>query len=251
MLSRNQIKQITSLSQKKHRDASGLFVAEGTKLVLDIAHHFQIQFLASTTEWASQFGAEMKTPISIVTQDELTKISGQKTPQGVLAVFEKKEEIFSIQNIANSLSLALDDVQDPGNLGTIIRVADWFGIRDIFCSLHCTDAFGPKTVQATMGALARVRVHYVDLEAFFSQLPQQFPVYGTFMDGKNIYSETLTHQGIILMGNEGNGISEKAEKLVTKRLLIPNFPQGEPTSESLNVGVATALVCAEFRRRLY
>ena len=250
MLSKNQVKLITSLSQKKHRDETGLFVAEGTKLVLDIAHYFQIRLLTSTAEWASQFGSEMKAPINIVTQDELSKISGHKTPQGVLAVFEKKEDVFSVQQIADSLSLALDDVQDPGNLGTIIRIADWFGIRNIFCSLHCADVYGTKTVQATMGALARVRVHYVDLETFFSQLPQHFPVYGTFMDGKNIYSETLTAHGIILMGNEGNGISEKAGKLVTNRLLIPNFPQGEPTSESLNVGVATAIICAEFRRRI-
>lgn len=250
MLSKNQVKLITSLSQKKHRDETGLFVAEGTKLVLEIAHFFQIRLLVATAGWASQFESQVQSPISIVTQDELSKISGQKTPQGVLAVFEKNKTAFSIPEIANSLSLALDDVQDPGNLGTIIRIADWFGIRNIFCSLHCADVYGPKTVQATMGALARVRVHYVDLETFFSQLPQHFPVYGTFMDGKNIYSEELSAQGIILMGNEGNGISEKAGKLVTNRLLIPNFPQGEPTSESLNVSVATAIVCAEFRRRL-
>lgn len=250
MLSKNQVKLITSLSQKKHRDETGLFVAEGTKLVLEIAHFFQIRLLVATAGWASQFESQVQSPISIVTQDELSKISGQKTPQGVLAVFEKNETAFAIPEVANSLSLALDDVQDPGNLGTIIRIADWFGIRNIFCSLHCADAFGPKTVQATMGALARVRVHYVDLEAFFTQLPQPFPIYGTFMDGKNIYSETLTSHGIILMGNEGNGISEKTGKLVSNRLLIPNFPLGEPTSESLNVGVATAIVCAEFRRRL-
>ena len=250
MLSKNQVKLITSLSQKKHRDETGLFVAEGTKLVLEIAHFFQIRLLVATAGWASQFESQVQSPISIVTQDELSKISGQKTPQGVLAVFEKNETAFSIPEVANSLSLALDDVQDPGNLGTIIRIADWFGIRNIFCSLHCADVFGPKTVQATMGALARVRVHYVDLEAFFTQLPQPFPIYGTFMDGTNIYSETLTSHGIILMGNEGNGISEKTGKLVSNRLLIPNFPLGEPTSESLNVGVATAIVCAEFRRRL-
>jgi TrmH family RNA methyltransferase len=147
------------------------------------------------------------------------------------------------------LSIALDDVQDPGNLGTIIRIADWFGIKDVICSLHCADAYGPKTVQATMGALARVRVHYVDLASFLSDC-KELPIYGTCMDGENIYNKQLSPHGIIVMGNEGNGISDSVRSLVSEKLLLPNYPFGETTSESLNVGVATALVCGEFRRRM-
>ena len=249
MISKNQIKQITALSQKKQRDEAGLFVAEGTKLVLDLAAAFKIKYIFATDAWINESGKSVKAEIQSVTKDELDKISNQKSPQGVLAVFEKPDYSISETDIANQLSLALDDVQDPGNLGTIIRIADWFGIHDIFCSQHCADAFGPKTVQATMGALARVRMHYTDLEQFLKTQAKNTTVYGTFMDGDDLYSEEICNQGIILMGNEGNGISPKIEKLVTKRLLIPNFPKGEPTSESLNVGVATAIICAEFRRR--
>lgn len=249
MISKNQIKQISALSQKKQRDEAGLFVAEGTKLVLDLAAAFKIKYIFATEAWINESGKSVKAEIQSVTKDELDKISNQKTPQGVLAVFEKPDYSVVDSDIANQLSLALDDVQDPGNLGTIIRIADWFGIHNIFCSQHCADAFGSKTVQATMGALARVKLHYVDLEDFLATYTGKTAVYGTFMNGNDMYQENLSENGIILMGNEGNGISPKMEKLVTKRLLIPNFPKGEPTSESLNVGVATAIICAEFRRR--
>ena len=248
MISKNQIKQITALSQKKQRDEAGLFVAEGTKLVLDLAGAFRTKQVFATESWIDEHGSKLALEIQLVTKDELAKISNQKSPQGVLAVFEKPDYRFSVTDFENQLSLALDDVQDPGNLGTIIRIADWFGIRNIFCSLYCADAFGPKTVQATMGALARVRVHYTDLEQLLTQT-KNTAIYGTFMDGNDLYSENITANGIILMGNEGNGISPEIEKLVTNRLLIPNFPKGEPTSESLNVSVATAIICAEFRRR--
>ena len=139
--------------------------------------------------------------------------------------------------------------QDPGNLGTIIRLADWFGIEDIFCSTGTVDVFNPKTVQATMGAIARVKVHYCDLPKLISSL-KGIPVYGTFLDGNIIYSETLSANGLIVMGNEGNGISREVEALINRRLYIPNYPQERETSESLNVAIATAVVCAEFRRRL-
>ena len=249
MISKNQIKQISALSQKKQRDEAGLFVAEGTKLVLDLAAAFKIKDIFATDSWTNEYGKSVKAEIQLVTKDELDKISNQKNPQGVLAVFEKPDYRVVDSDIVNQLSLALDDVQDPGNLGTIIRIADWFGIHDIFCSHHCADAFGPKTVQATMGALARVKLHYIDLEVLLAKYAGKTAIYGTFMNGDDMYSETLSENGIILMGNEGNGISPKMEKLVTKRLLIPNFPKGEPTSESLNVGVATAIICAEFRRK--
>ncbi len=250
MLSKNKIKLITSLSQKKFRDELGLFVAEGTKLVTDLAPLFRCSLLVTTAAWLKQNQTINVGEYIEVTDDELKKISNQKTPQGVLAVFEKPTFTFTIDELANNLSLALDDVQDPGNLGTIIRIADWFGIYNIFCSTHSADAFSPKTVQATMGALARVRVHYVDLPEFLNRFSTILPVYGTHMDGSNIYTKPLSKNGIIVLGNEGNGISAEVEKYVSERLLIPNFPDGQSTSESLNVGIATALVCAEFRRRI-
>ena len=249
MLSKSKIKLITSLSQKKFRDETGLFIAEGTKLVSDLATTFLCSILIATSDWYSNHTIKSLDTIEIE-DAEFKKISNQKSSQGVLAVFEKPQYSFDKQELNQQLSLALDNVQDPGNLGTIIRIADWFGIKNIFCSEHSADVFNPKTVQATMGSLARVRVHAVNLADFLRNCPPELVVYGTVMDGKNIYHKTLSANGIIVMGNEGNGISPEIEKLISERLLIPNFPEGQPTSESLNVGVATALVCAEFRRRM-
>jgi len=252
MLSKPKIKLIKSLSLKKYRDESGLFIAEGSKLVLDLMPKQECAVVLATSDWLKKNVEFVKADEIIeITDNELSKISNQKTPQGVLALFKKPNYTYNIDAISEQLSLALDDVQDPGNLGTIVRIADWFGIRDLFCSFHSADVYSPKTVQATMGALARVRVHYVNLAEFLQKCNQSnIAVYGTFMDGENIYTEKyLSEKGIIVMGNEGNGISPEIEKYISKRLLIPNFPQGEATSESLNVGIATALVCAEFRRR--
>ncbi|MDD3321143.1 MAG: RNA methyltransferase [Paludibacter sp.] len=249
MLSKNKIKFISGLSQKKFRDETGLFIAEGTKLVTDLSTAFECLILVATVEWLNTNPTINTLELIEVTENELHKISNQKTQQGVIAVFKKLEYSWSTNDVSNKLNLALEDVQDPGNLGTIIRIADWFGISDIFCSEHSADVYNPKTVQATMGALARVKVHSVNLKDFLSAFPSTMPVYGTFMDGKNIYNSSLSPKGIIVMGNEGKGISQEIEKLVSERLLIPNFPIGQKTSESLNVGVATALVCGEFRRR--
>lgn len=250
MLSKNKIKLINSLSQKKFRDETGFFIAEGTKLVLDLVPAFRCSLLVATADWLREHFHVTADEVIEINDEELRKISNQKTPQAVLAVFEKPDDHWNVGDLMQKLSLALDDVQDPGNVGTIIRVADWFGISDIFCSEHSADTFNPKTVQATMGALARVKVHTVNLTDLLQKVDTKVPIYGTFMNGKNIYNEILTQNGIIVMGNEGNGISAEIEKQITQRLLIPSFPDGQTTSESLNVGVATALVCAEFRRRL-
>ena len=250
MLSKNKIKLINSLSQKKFRDEAGLFIAEGTKLVLDLSVAFHCATLVATPDWLKNNSAPTADELVEATADELAKISNQKSPQGVLAVFVKPNYQFNTVDLASKLSLALDDVQDPGNLGTIIRIADWFGITDIFCSEHSADAFNAKTVQATMGALARVRVHSVNLPEFIQTISGKLAIYGTFMDGENIYTKSLNKCGLIVMGNEGNGISTEIEQLVSEKLLIPNYPIGQATSESLNVGVATALVCGEFRRRI-
>jgi TrmH family RNA methyltransferase len=250
MLSKNKIKLITSLSQKKFRDELGLFVAEGTKIVIDLVSSFQCATLIATKEWFDNHPKIEATELIEVDENELLKISNQKSPQGVFAVFHKPVNDWNSTQIISNLSLALDDIQDPGNLGTILRIADWFGINNVFCSEFCADVFSPKTVQATMGAMARVKVHSLKLADFLEDIKSELPIYGTFMNGENIYSKTLTQHGIIVMGNEGNGISTEIEKLVAERLFIPNFPMGQPTSESLNVGVATALVCGEFRRRM-
>lgn len=249
VISKSKIKLIASLSQKKFRDETGLFIAEGTKLVTDLSPAFQCFLLIATPQWLAENNDIKADEIIEAEIDEIKRISNQKSPQGVLAVFRQPVYTYNPLELNQKLSLALDDVQDPGNLGTILRIADWFGITDVFCSEYTADAFSPKTVQATMGALARVKVHTVNLTEFLQSCAGKLPIYGTFMDGENIYSKTLTQHGIIVMGNEGNGISPVIEKLVSEKLLIPNYPSGQITSESLNVGVATALVCGEFRRR--
>jgi TrmH family RNA methyltransferase len=167
-----------------------------------------------------------------------------------LAVFKQPRYEYNPEVLKDSLCLALDDVQDPGNLGTIVRLADWFGIEDIFCSQGTADVYNPKTIQATMGAIARVRVHYCDLVSLIGSL-KDIPVYGTFLDGDNMYNKSLSANGLIVMGNEGKGVSPEVGSLINERLYIPNYPTGRTTSESLNVAIATAIVCSEFRRRIY
>ena len=249
MLSKNKIKYIRSLEQKKYRKEENAFLAEGNKLVADLSGHFACKLLAATSRWLEEHPHVSAEETVCVSHEELSRASLLKTPQDVLAVFELPSHDFDAGAVSRSLCLALDNVQDPGNLGTIIRVADWFGIRHIFCSIGTADAFNPKTVQATMGALARVQIHYMQLNNFFNSLKPDIPVYGTFLDGENIYKEPLKPHGIIVMGNEGKGISTEVERYINKKLLIPSFPENGNCVESLNVAVATAIVCAEFRRR--
>lgn len=252
MLSKAKIKLIQSLEQKKKRREERLFVAEGPKVVGDLLPYFSCRLLIAENTWIAQHPNVKATEIIEVTNDELRKASFLKTPQEVLAIFELSDYSTPNEVVANELCLALDDIQDPGNLGTIIRIADWFGIRHIFCSIGTTDAYSPKTVQASMGAVARVQLHYVDLDKFLSSTRSNYPdtpIYGTFLEGNNIYSEALSPNGIIIMGNEGNGIGSAVAQHITHKLFIPNFPEGCITSESLNVAIATAITCSEFRRR--
>ncbi|MGL5273233.1 MAG: TrmH family RNA methyltransferase [Phocaeicola sp.] len=249
MLSKNKIKLIRSLESKKKRNEEALFVAEGPKLVGDLLGHFECKLIVATCNWLKEHIKINGCEYIEVTQEELSKASFQKTPQEVLALFKQPNYTCSANAAKEGLCLALDDVQDPGNLGTIIRIADWFGIEHIFCSIGTVDVYSPKTIQATMGALARVKVHYVDLPRFLSSL-EDTPLYGTFLDGDVIYTESLSKNGVIIMGNEGKGVSSEVEKQVNKRLYIPNYPSDKESSESLNVAVATAIVCAEFRRQL-
>ncbi len=249
MITKNQIKFLQSLSRKKGRVESGCFLAEGNRLVEDTLGVFVCRMLLATPEWLSVHKVAGLPVVIEVSREELAKASQQTTPQEVLAVYEMPRHEYDEATLGDDLSLVLDTVQDPGNLGTIIRIADWMGIRHIFCSPETADVYNPKVVQATMGALARVAVHYLPLEPFVQRLATRMPVYGTFLDGENIYDVPLARNGLIVMGNEGNGVSPELQRLVTRKLYIPNFPVGAPTSESLNVAVATAITCAEFRRR--
>lgn len=248
MLSKNKIKYIKSLDLKKNRKKDNVFVAEGHKLVGELLGKFHCVLLVAKDSWLSEHTEVDADEILQVTSDELTRVSFLKQPQDVLAVFKQPNYLMDTEVIRQSLCLALDDVQDPGNLGTIIRIADWFGIEHIFCSQGTVDVFNPKVMQATMGAIARVQIHYCDLQELITFHPD-IPIYGTFLDGNDMYNESLSANGLIVMGNEGNGISQEISQRINKRLYIPNYPADRETSESLNVAIATAIVCAEFRRR--
>lgn len=252
MISKNVIKQIHSLEQRKFRKTEGKFVAEGNKLVEDNLSAMRCHRLVATTQWWEQhdYAHSLAEECFEVTREEMEKTSLLQTPQDVLAVFYIPEHA-PFTPSPDQLTLALDCIQDPGNLGTIIRLCDWFGIHDIICSATTADCYSPKVVQATMGAIARVRVHYLDLpECLANARSQGISIYGTFLEGTNIYSTELSGNGIIVMGNEGNGISDEVASIVTHKINIPPFPAGSVTSESLNVGIATAITVAEFRRRL-
>ena len=231
MLSKNKIKYIHSLELKKTRKEEQVFLAEGPKLTGDLLGHFPCRFLAATSSWLQAHPDIQANEIAEVSQEELSRASLLKTPQQVLAVFEQPQYTLSPDFVRQSLCLALDDIQDPGNLGTIIRLADWFGIEHIICSQNTV-----------------VKVYYTSLPEFIHSLGDT-PVFGTFLDGENMYEQPLSTNGLIVMGNEGNGIGKEVEALINRKLYIPNYPQGKETSESLNVAIATAVICAEFRRQ--
>ena len=244
-MTKSEIKLVRSLHQKKFRDELGLFLAEGDKCIGELRKHFELVLLADSSN---------------ATAKEIEQMSALRTPQGSIAVF--KQVAGDRLQVAGDtcIILALDGIQDPGNLGTIIRTADWFGVHDIVCSLDTVDCYNPKVVQATMGALARVRVHYMDLVEWLTQTRQSnIPIYGTLLDGKNMYEDrsilsecpeapSTSTSTLIVMGNEGNGISKEVRDLVTHPIRIPSYPPDAETSESLNVAIATAIVLAEFRR---
>ena len=246
MISKARLKLIRALEAKKNRDQSGLFVAEGPRLVGELMMVMPPVYVAALPEWLEQHTDGIG-DYDTLTREELERASLLRAPQEVIALFRKRDTRWEDRFASENLCLALDNVQDPGNLGTICRVADWFGIEHIVCSPDTVDVFNPKVVQATMGALARVSVHYMPLTELFARV--NVPVFGTFLDGQNIYGSELSTHGFIVMGNEGNGISPEVERMVNARLLVPNFPQGRATTESLNVALATGIVCAEFRRR--
>lgn len=249
-LSNNKIKYIRSLKEKKFRDEHRTFIAEGTKLVFDLLETCRCQLIAALPEVLSAHPGISAEEIVEASESELKKATLLATAPQVIAVFYQPENIVEEIQPERKLFLVLDGIQDPGNVGTIVRIADWFGIDHIVCSPDTADLFNPKTVQATMGAIARVGVSYTDIEIFLRK-HNHLPVYGTFLDGENIYSDTLSEQGIIVMGSEGKGIRPDIAAAINRRLFIPNFPLNRTTSESLNVAAATAIVCAEFRRRTF
>lgn len=248
MISKARIKQIHALEIRKYRKQEQLFVAEGPKLVGDLLQTMQPEYVAARPSWIRENRDLLHlSDIDEITEDELHRASLLRTPKDVIALFRIPQYVWTSDTPLKALVLALDGVQDPGNLGTIVRIADWFGIEDILCSQETVDIYNPKAIQATMGAIARVRVHQVDLATILQQ--SDCPIYGTFLDGENLYNKPLGNHGIIIMGNEGNGISKQISMLVNERLFIPNYPQERQTSESLNVAIATSIICAEFRRR--
>jgi TrmH family RNA methyltransferase len=240
MVSKNQIKLITGLVQKKNRIEHQLFIAEGIKVIQEL---FQSDFELVHLYTVANLNIQVPTDkITQITDNELKRISFLTTPNECLALF--KIPISSKIN-DQELIVALDDIRDPGNLGTIIRLCDWFGVKQLICSETTVDVFNPKVVQATMGSLARVTVVYANLAEVLKKT--KLPVYGTFMDGNNIYTEQKTKEGIIVMGNESNGISKNIEQLIQRKITIPRFGSQQKT-ESLNVATATAITLSEFCR---
>lgn len=245
MITKAEISLVRSLTDKHARTESGLFVVEGRKMVGEaIASGLTVRRIFGTEEFASVAGCE------VVGRKDIERMSSLRTPQGILALVEMPRRPLPRPE-AGALTIALDGVQDPGNMGTIIRLADWFGIGSIVCSPETADCFNPKVVQATMGAIFRIPIYYTQLGDYLASAGEVgIPVFGTFLEGDDIYSAGLggTPSGIVVMGNEGNGISPAVARAVTRKLYIPPFPADKPSSESLNVATATAIICSEFRR---
>jgi TrmH family RNA methyltransferase len=259
MLTKSRLSLLRSLRQKKFRNEHGLFVAEGDKLVPEILHSsFSVETLYATDEWLRENAkiAKKAGETVVVNKDELSRISSLVTPQRVLAVVAIPQYTFDEKELLDNYSLLLDGIRDPGNLGTIIRIADWFGIRDIICSPDSAEPWNPKVVQASMGSLLRVRLYEMEPEQFLDRIKkastEKAPVvYGTFLEGESIYSTKFSAAGVIVIGNEANGISAETAKLIGEKITIPfvHSPMNESgRPESLNAAVATAIVCAEMRR---
>ena len=253
MLSKNKIKLIQSLNRKKDRDENGLFLVEGNKMVEEaIASGYIIETLIFTNKFFDQFPHIKQISAELIETDKesIQRASLLQNPQDAMAIVRKPTSKIPELSLQTELYLSLDFIQDPGNLGTILRIADWFGIHAVICSENTVDVFNPKVVQASMGAIFRVKTIYTDLSRFIEDsVKQQIPVYGTFMDGENIYTTQLSKNGIIVMGNEGNGISEEISPMISRRITIPNFSDSVNKSESLNVAIATSICCSEFRRK--
>jgi len=257
MLSKNLIKHITSLHQGKYQEIHHEFIAEGPKIVGELLHsRFKIKQLCATGPWLDEnrsLTAGTTAEIFRVSYPELSRISALTSPNQVLAVFEITQPAEKCSIAEDELVLALEDIRDPGNLGTIVRIADWFGITKIICSLTSVDIYNPKSVQATMGSLARVEIIYGDIAAFIHTIPATLDVFAAALEGENIYTAELPKGGMIIIGNESHGISPEVLKLAGRRLFIPPFQKQQSAdlhAESLNASVAAAILCYEFRKRV-
>ena len=256
MLSKIHIKHIASLHLKKYRELYGEFLAEGEKSVAELlGSPYEVKEIFALDTWL-QNNADLLKNFSIKVQEispaELIRISTLKTPNKVVAVAAIPKATERPADMFSDLVLALDNIRDPGNLGTIIRTADWFGIQHIVCSPGCVDAFNPKVVQSSMGSITRTKIHYLELADFIKSVPAEIDIYGCLLEGKNIYEIPLKTPAIIIIGNESNGISPGLLPLITERIKIPSFPPGDEKNdraESLNASLANAIVCSEFRRR--
>lgn len=251
MISKNQIKHIQSLHSKKNREEEGLFIVEGIKLVTEFIgqQKFNIEEIFATAEYISNHQSVLQlNNINYleISTDELKKISLQTTPNQVLAIVKVCQHTLNTDILNSSTNLYLDDIRDPGNLGTIIRIADWFGIHQVICSPNCTELYNPKTIQASMGAVLRVNVVTLNFEELLPKL-KNIPIYGALLEGDNIYTCKLQH-GIIIIGNEANGISNDVIKQITHPITIPAASNNG--SESLNAANACAIICSEFHRQL-
>jgi TrmH family RNA methyltransferase len=242
MISKAQIKLIKSLQQKKNREQMHLFIAEGKKIVEELLQSTTIEVVHVYAS-GNYFGNR---PFTQVTEEEMKKISALTTPPNIMAICRIPQENAILPDLQKELALVLDDIRDPGNLGSIIRIADWFGIKHIFCTPECVDVYNPKVVQASMGSIARVQLDYKNLRSILSECAEkQSPVYGAKLDGTSILKEKLSTHGLLIIGNESNGISPELTKYITNAIKIPSYQGG---AESLNAAMATAILCAEFRR---
>lgn len=251
-ISKSKISLINSLSLNKYREINNLFVAEGSKIVSElIVSDYKIKYLIHNKKLNNTFFPK-NAEVYCADDDTMKRLSNLKTQSSILAVVEIPHYSLNIPDLSNKLTLCLDDIQDPGNLGTIIRICDWFGIENIICSENSVDIYNPKVIQATMGAFLRVKVFYKNLNEFIPdyKLLTKNKCFGTFLNGQDIYKETLTESGLIILGNEGKGISPQLEKHIDSRLFIPSFSNNKQHAESLNISMATAIICSEFRRKL-
>ncbi len=248
-LSKNLLKSIKALQQKKFRQEESLFVVEGDKIaqeVLATKHPFSVKYIIALDQWLEdhpELLLQQNAIIYEVSEKELSRISGLKTPNQVLLVLEQRSEPWP-ELLDGQLALVLEDIQNPGNLGTIIRIADWFGIQHIFCSLDCVEHYNPKVIQASMGSFLRIQLHYTKLDILFAHYPK-LPRYGALLEGTPVMSGDFDPSGFLLIGNESKGLSLEAQDFLTQAITIPRYGQ----AESLNAAIATGILCAAFRRK--
>lgn len=259
MLTKKQLQFVNSLKQKKYREEHQLFIAEGPKMVSELLKsEIEVKQLYATKAFLSKKAVEKQIDCVEIGYSELERLSSLVTPNEVLAVCKIPNYVFNKTELKGKLTLILDSIKDPGNMGTIIRIADWFGIETIICSRESADAYNPKVIQSTMGSIARIKLHYLNLMDFFNELKDEsllntgFPVFGALLEGENIYTKGLTAEGFIVIGNESKGISDSILPYITEKISIPSFSHYRPDkgeAESLNAAVAAAIICSEFRRR--